>query len=406
MNVVSIQPLITPFTSRLIRRISSSSLPASSCIQTSARLNQRAAARPRYNRVLRNSQPTNITRTFSSSAKMGSVGKPKALLLGEIDHQKKTWEALSSIAELVAPKATNRAEFIAECKSGAFDGTVAAYRTFNSVAVTGMVDEELVSVLPASLKFIAHNGAGYDQVDVAACTARGIRVANVPALVDDATADANMFLILGALRGFNVSMQALRAGQWRGSPVPPLGHDPEGKVLGILGMGGIGRNLKKKADAFGMKVIYHNRRKLSEELAGGAEYVSFDELLSASDVVSLNLPLNKNTRHIISDAEFAKMKKGAVLVNTARGAVVDEAALVRALDEGRIWSAGLDVYEEEPKIHPGLVANPHVMLLPHMGTWTFETQSAMEEWTIGNVRAAIESGKMNCIVPEQEGVEF
>lgn len=135
-------------------------------------------------------------------------------------------------------------------------------------------------------------GAGYDQVDVAACTARGIRVANVPALVDDATADANMFLILGALRGFNVSMQALRAGQWRGSPVPPLGHDPEGKVLGILGMGGIGRNLKKKADAFGMKVIYHNRRKLSEELAGGAEYVSFDELLSASDVVSLNLPLN------------------------------------------------------------------------------------------------------------------
>ncbi|KAK8240007.1 glyoxylate reductase [Phyllosticta capitalensis] len=337
---------------------------------------------------------------------MGSVGKPKALLLGEIDHQKKTWEALSSIAELVAPKATNRAEFIAECKSGAFDGTVAAYRTFNSVAVTGMVDEELVSVLPASLKFIAHNGAGYDQVDVAACTARGIRVANVPALVDDATADANMFLILGALRGFNVSMQALRAGQWRGSPVPPLGHDPEGKVLGILGMGGIGRNLKKKADAFGMKVIYHNRRKLSEELAGGAEYVSFDELLSASDVVSLNLPLNKNTRHIISDAEFAKMKKGAVLVNTARGAVVDEAALVRALDEGRIWSAGLDVYEEEPKIHPGLVANPHVMLLPHMGTWTFETQSAMEEWTIGNVRAAIESGKMNCIVPEQEGVEF
>lgn len=95
-----------------------------------------------------------------------------------------------------------------------------------------------------------------------------------------------------------------------------------------------------------------------------------------------------------------------MLVNTARGAVVDEAALVRALDEGRIWSAGLDVYEEEPKIHPGLVANPHVMLLPHMGTWTFETQSAMEEWTIGNVRAAIESGKMNCIVPEQEGVEF
>lgn len=117
----------------------------------------------------------------------------------------------------------------------------------------------------------------------------------MPSIPDDATADVNMFLILGALRGFNTSMLALRAGQWRGNPPPPLGHDPEGKVLGILGMGGIGRNLKKKAEAFGMSVIYHNRRKLSEEQSGGAEYVSFDELLARSDVLSLNLPLNVST---------------------------------------------------------------------------------------------------------------
>jgi lactate dehydrogenase-like 2-hydroxyacid dehydrogenase len=110
--------------------------------------------------------------------------------------------------------------------------------------------------------------------------------------VDDATADVNMFLILGALRNFNTGMNALRQGKWRGQPAPPLGHDPQGKVLGILGMGGIGRNLKKKAEAFGMKVIYHNRRKLSDELSGGAEYVPFDVLLSTSDVISLNLPLN------------------------------------------------------------------------------------------------------------------
>ncbi|KAK7511391.1 glyoxylate reductase [Phyllosticta citriasiana] len=406
MIVISIRPFKTPFTSRLIRHTLSASLPAASCNQLSSRLYQRPSASQRLFRACNNTK-TITCRAFSSSAKMGSVGKPKALLLGNIDHEKKTWEALSSIAELVTPKATNRADFIAECKSGALDGTVAAYRTFGSISITGMVDEELVSVLPASLKFLAHCGAGYDQVNVAACTAHGIRVANVPSIADDATADTNMFLILGALRGFNASMLNLRAGQWRGSPtLPPLGHDPEGKVLGILGMGGIGRNLKKKADAFGMKVIYHNRRKLSEELAGGAEYVSFDDLLSRSDVVSLNLPLNKNTRHIISDAQFAQMKRGAVLINTARGAVVDEAALVRALDEGRIWSAGLDVYEEEPKIHPGLVANPHVMLLPHMGTWTFETQAAMEKWTIDNVRAAIERGSMNCIVPEQEGESF
>lgn len=125
-----------------------------------------------------------------------------------------------------------------------------------------------------------------------ACTARHILVSNVPTAVDDATADTNMFLILGALRGFNTSMMALRDGKWRGQPPPPLGHDPEGKTLGILGMGGIGRNLKKKAEAFGMNVVYHNRSRLSEEMAGGARYVSFEELLETSDVLSLNLPLN------------------------------------------------------------------------------------------------------------------
>jgi D-3-phosphoglycerate dehydrogenase len=145
-------------------------------------------------------------------------------------------------------------------------------------------------------------GAGYDQVDVHACTARNppLRVSNVPTAVDDATADVNMFLILGALRNFNYGMHHLRQGSFKGSPLPRLGHDPEGKVLGILGMGGIGRNLKKKAEAFGMKVVYHNRRKLSEELAGGAEYVSFEELLGGSDVISLNLPLNVGLRPLLS----------------------------------------------------------------------------------------------------------
>ncbi|KAF2761682.1 glyoxylate reductase [Pseudovirgaria hyperparasitica] len=329
------------------------------------------------------------------------MAKAKALLLGQIEHAHDSWNALADYAELVTTKARSREEFIKECKEGRLDGVIVAYRTFDSFATTGLFDQELVDALPSSLKFICHNGAGYDQVKVDACTARGIRVSNVPTAVDDATADVNMFLILGALRGFNVSMIALREGKWRGQPLPPLGHDPEGKTLGILGMGGIGRNLKRKAEAFGMKVIYHNRSRLSEELSGGAEYVSFDELLGTSDVLSLNLPLNKNTRHIISTPEFKKMKKGVVIVNTARGAVIDEGALVEALDSGHVWSCGLDVYENEPEIHPGLVANPHVMLVPHMGTYTVETQTAMEEWNIGNVRAVLEKGKLNNIVPEQ-----
>lgn len=136
-------------------------------------------------------------------------------------------------------------------------------------------------------------GAGYDQIDVHACTAHSIRVSNVPTAVDDATADVNMFLILGALRGFNAGMTSLRKGEWHGPAAgAPLAHDPEGKTLGILGMGGIGRALKRRTDAFDMKVIYHNRNQLPPHLEGGARYVSFDELLAQSDVISLNLPLN------------------------------------------------------------------------------------------------------------------
>ncbi|KAI9775143.1 MAG: hypothetical protein M1835_005926 [Candelina submexicana] len=333
------------------------------------------------------------------------VDRPKVLLLGEIEHAHDAWNSLGQLAELIEPKARSRDQFLKEVRDGSFNGTVATYRTFNSINTTGNFDEDLVKLLPKSLKFICHNGAGYDSVDVPACTARGIRVSNVPTAVDDATADTNMFLIIGALRGFNTSMFALRDGKWRGHPPPPLGHDPEGKVLGILGMGGIGRNLKKKAEAFGMQVQYFNRKQLPEESSGGAKYVSFDELLATSDVISLNLPLNKNTRHIISTKEFEKMKTGVVIVNTARGAVMDEEALVRALDSRKVWSCGLDVYEEEPSIHPGLVANPHVMLVPHMGTWTVETQTAMEIWNIGNVRAALETGKLKSPVPEQADMQ-
>ncbi|KAI9791781.1 MAG: hypothetical protein M1833_001340 [Piccolia ochrophora] len=367
---------------------------------------------------------------------MGSQ-KPKVLLLGDIEHAHDAWKTLGDIAELIGPKARERDEFLEECKSGALDGVIATYRTFDSVKITGRFDEDLINALPKSLKFICHNGAGYDQVEIPPCTARGIRVSNVPTAVDDATADTNMFLILGALRGYNPGLFSLREGKWRGGrprrlcnfhqaysvpghPPPPLGHDPEGKLLGILGMGGIGRNLKKKAEAFGMRVQYHNRRKLSDELAGGAKYVSFDELLSTSDVISLNLPLNvrdwckvthkgnyiltllqNNTRHMISTHQFEKMKTGVVIVNTARGAVIDEDALVQALDSKKVRSCGLDVYEAEPQIHPGLVANPGVLLVPHLGTYTVETQTAMETWNIDNVRSAVETGKLKSPVNEQ-----
>ncbi|KAG9232056.1 D-isomer specific 2-hydroxyacid dehydrogenase [Amylocarpus encephaloides] len=366
---------------------------------------KRGALLPRHKTFPSNtsSQHFATPRPFSTRKDLSiKMSKPQVLLLGEIDHAHEAWSSLSSIADIIEPKARSREEFLKECKAGAFDKVIVSYRTFQSVAITGLIDEELIAALPKNLKFIAHNGAGYDQIDVHACTKHDIRVSNVPTAVDDATADTNMFLILGALRGFNTSILALRNGHWKGSPPPPLGHDPQGKVLGILGMGGIGRNLMKKATAFGMTTQYYNRAKLSDELSGGAKYVGFDELLATSDVLSLNLPLNKQTRHIISTKEFAKMKKGIVITNTARGAVMDEDALVKALESGQVWSAGLDVFEEEPKVHPGLVANPNVLLVPHMGTWTVETQTKMEVWCIDNVRSAVEQGVLKSPVGEQK----
>lgn len=246
-------------------------------------------------------------------------------------------------------------------------------------------------------------GAGYDNIDIAACTARSIAVSHCPEVVDDATADCAVFLILAALRGFNNGILAIRNKSWNGAVPPgPLGRDPQGKILGILGLGGIGLNLKKKMEAFGMKFIYHNRT--PSKNAEGIEYVSFEELLARSDVLSLNLPLNvrspykqsprkmqpnshwqAKTRNIISTSQFNMMKNGIVIVNTARGGVLDESALVEALDSEKVLSCGLDVYQDEPNIHPGLLANPHVCMLPHMGTSTVE---------VGLVELAFEHAKL------------
>jgi glyoxylate reductase len=168
----------------------------------------------------------------------------------------------------------------------------------------------------------------------------------------------------------------LPPGKWRGNFA--LGHDPKDKVLGILGMGGIGSAVAHRARAFGMKIQYHNRHQLPPTKEAGAKYVSFDELLRTSDVLSLNLALNASTRHIIDKEQFAQMKDGVVIVNTARGPLMDEAALVEALKSGKVWTCGLDVFEEEPKIHPGLLECERAVLLPHVGTGTFETQVSFD----------------------------
>ena len=181
-----------------------------------------------------------------------------------------------------------------------------------------------------------------------------------------------------------------------------MGRDPKRKTLGILGMGGIGQAVAARAKPFGMSIQYHNRNRLPAEQEEGAKYVSFEELLKTSDVLSLNLALNASTRHIITKAEFDKMKDGICIINTARGPIIDEAALVDALNSGKVSTAGLDVFEEEPKIHPGLLENTNAVLLPHIGTATWETQKDMEVLVLDNLRSAIEGKGLLTQVPEQK----
>lgn len=221
----------------------------------------------------------------------------------------------------------------------------------------------------------------------------GISVSNTPGAVDASTASTAIYLLLGALRRTHIPATALRAGKWRGAM--QLTHDPENKILGILGMGGIGTAVAKRAVPFGMKIQYHNRNRVCEEKnVVGARYVGFEELLKTSDVISVHLPLNEGTRGMIGRREFEMMKDGVVLVNTARGSIVDEEALVEALESCKVWGAGLDVYEKEPLVHEGLLRNKNCVLMPHVGTATFETQRKMEVLVIENLRSALINGKL------------
>jgi D-3-phosphoglycerate dehydrogenase len=325
---------------------------------------------------------------------------PAILLVGGVTHVKKEWEDCGSFAELKEFTGITRNEFLEKCGDGSWSDVVAVYRSNESTALTGPFDAELVRKLPASVKYICHNGAGYDNVDVAACTSHGIQVSHTPKVVNAATADIAIFLMLGALRRIHNPYTAIHNKQWRG-PSPQLGKDPQGKLLGILGMGGIGREVASRARALGMKIQYHNRTRLPPELEQGAEYVSFEELVRTSEVFSLNCSLRKETVGIIGRKELEEMRKGVVIINTARGKLIDEQALVDALESGRVWSVGLDVFEEEPVVNEGLMGNPNAVLLPHIGTATVETQRNMELLVLENIRCAVEKGVLVTQVPEQ-----
>ncbi|KAN0060621.1 hypothetical protein ACQY0O_007279 [Thecaphora frezii] len=330
-----------------------------------------------------------------------SITKPQVLICGTIVHaHDELKNDLGAVAEILQLDSPDRATFFKELADGKYSKITAIYRHNDSASSIGFFDAELISHLPASLKSICHNGAGYDQIDVHAAKARGFHVSHTPSAVDDATADTAMFLVLSSLRQYYRAEKNAREGKWKSGLKPA--HDPENKVLGIIGMGGIGSALARRAAAFDMKIIYYNRNP-NPNAAKEWEYVSSqEELLKRADVVSLNLPLNKETEKSFGKKQFDQMKDGAILVNTARGGVLDEEELIKALQSGKLSSAGLDVYPAEPKIDERLVAMENCILLPHMGTETCETQKKMEVQVFSSIKAVLETGKPTFLVKEHK----
>lgn len=250
------------------------------------------------------------------------------------------------------------------------------------------VDEEFLDAAGEGLRGVCNVAVGFDNIDLAACARRGVVVTNTPGVLDDATADLAFGLILAARRRLGEAERLVRAGKpWQWGMGFMAGHDLRGGRLGIVGLGGIGARVGARGRGFGMEIAYFGRRDSPHAAELEATRLDLDELLVTSDVISLHTPLTAETRHLIGAREIALMKPTATLVNTARGAVVDEAALVEALREGRIAGAGLDVYEDEPNVHPGLLELENVVLLPHIGSATVETRATMAELAARNAIA-------------------
>lgn len=253
--------------------------------------------------------------------------------------------------------------------------------------LTDRVDDAFLDAAP-NARIVANVAVGYNNIDASACAARDVVVTNTPDVLTDATADLAMALTLMVTRRLGEGERLIRSQEpWKWGMFMMLGSGLQGRRLGIIGMGAIGEAFARRAKAFGMSVVYHNRRAIdaATEATLGAELVGLHELLETSDVVSLNCPYTEATHHLIDGAALGRMQTSAYLINTARGPIVDEAALAIALREGRIAGAGLDVFEHEPEVHPGLIDLDNVVLVPHLGSATVETRSAMAELAARNV---------------------
>src|SRR5919107_8702 len=273
--------------------------------------------------------------------------------------------------------------------------------------LTDRVDTELLGAAGPGLRVVANYAVGHDNLDLEACTARGVLATNTPDVVTEATADLAWALLLAAARRVAEGDRFLRARRpWTWGPEFFLGFEVHGKTLGVVGLGRIGRAVARRAAGFGMPVRYTARHRLpaAEEAALGVAWRKLDELLAEADFVSIHTGLSPATRRLIGPARLARMKPTAVLVNTARGPIVDEAALAAALRDGQLGAAGLDVFEREPEVHPDLLGLDNVTIVPHLGTATFETRVAMGMTAAANLLAALGGRRPpNLLNPDARG---
>ena len=256
--------------------------------------------------------------------------------------------------------------------------------------VTDRIDANVIAAAPASLRLIANFGAGINHIDISAAKAKGIIVTNTPGVFTDDTADLTLALILNVPRRLGEGHRLMRSGEWKGwAPSGMLGHRVGGKTLGIVGFGRIGEAVAKRARAFGMNILYNKRHRLPasvEDELGITFEPDLDRLVSKSDIVTLHCPLTAETDRLMSRARIGLMKPNAYLINSSRGELVDEDALIEALTRGKIAGAGLDVYTHEPAVDSRFLAIPNVVLLPHLGSATVEGREASGEKVIANIR--------------------
>ncbi len=272
--------------------------------------------------------------------------------------------------------------------------------------LTDRMDAKLLECCP-KLKAVANIAVGYNNIDLAACTARGVMATNTPGVLDDSTADLAWALMLGAARRLTELERRVRGGEWKGWRLKQwLGVDVHHATLGIFGMGRIGQAIARRAAGFEMTVLYHNRKRIASAIEQriNATYVTKDELLRQSDFIVLQVPYSPETHHMIGAKELKLMKPSAILVNSTRGGVVDDAALITALKGGAIRAAGLDVFENEPSLNPGFLELDNVVLMPHIGSSTEATRRAMAMTAARNLVAALAGDvPSNLLNPDAKG---